>query len=112
MRRSQSTEPRKIQTMDVAMERHNNSPPYGWRIFWSVLAGICWLIPALVWALVFHGHPLRLLMGMFVTTVCVYLIIPLILRQRERPASQAEPQPSLSSIYKQAYHEQSSSTTT
>jgi len=112
MRRSQFTEQRQIQTMDAARERHHNSPPYGWRIFWSVLAGICWLIPALVWVLVFHGHPLRLLMGMFVTTVCVYVIIPLILRQRERRASQAEPQPSLSSIYEQGYREQSAGATT
>jgi hypothetical protein len=76
------------------------------------LAGICWLIPALVWVLVFHGHPLRLLLGMFVTTVCVYVIIPLILRQRKRSASPAEPQPSLSSTYEQGYREQSAGATT
>ena len=55
MRRSQLTEQRQIQTMDAARERRYNSPPHGRRIFWSVLAGICWLIPALVWVLVFHG---------------------------------------------------------
>lgn len=112
MRRSQLTEQRQIPTMDAARERRYNSPLHGRRIFWSVLVAICWLIPALVWVLVFHSHPLRLLMGMFVTTLCVYVIIPLILRQRARSASQAEPQPSLSSTYEQGYRGQSAGANT
>ena len=113
MSRSQLTEQRQIQTMDAARERHHNSPPHGRRIFWSVLAGICWLIPALVWASALQGHPLRLVVGIFVTTICVYVIVPHVMRQKQRhTAEQAEPQPSLFSIYEQGYREQSAGATT
>ena len=113
MRRSQLTEQRQIQTMDAARERRHNSPPHRWRIFWSVLVGICWLIPALVWASALQGHPLRLVVGIFVTTICVYVIVPHVMRQKQRhTAEQAEPQPSLFSIYEQGYREQSAGATT
>jgi hypothetical protein len=113
MRRSQLTEQRQIQTMDAVRERHHNSSPHRWRIFWSVLAGICWLLPALVWASALQGHPLRLVVGMFVTTICVYVIVPLVLRQKQRrTAEQAEPQLSLPSTYEQGYREQSAGATT
>jgi hypothetical protein len=111
MRRSQVTEQRQRPTREAGRERRFNSPPHGRRIFWSVLAAICWLFQALVWVLVFHGHPLRLLLGLFVTRLCVYVIMPLILGQRARSASQAEPQPSRSSTYEQGYRGQSAGAT-
>ena len=107
------TEQRQIQTMDAARERRHNSPPHGRRIFWSVLAAICWLIPALVWTLVLWQHPLRLVAVMFVTTICVYVIVPRVLRHRQhRSASQPEPQPSPFSTYEQGYREQSAGAAT
>jgi hypothetical protein len=77
------------------------------------LAGICWLLPALVWAMALRDHPLRLVVGMFVTTIFVYVIVPRVLRQKQRrSASQAEPQPSPFSTYEQGYREQSAGATT
>jgi len=101
--------------MYAARSRHRNSHAHGWRIFWSVFAGACWLIPVLVWVpggQHIPGHPLRLFVGMFVTAVCVY-VVPFALRRKEHSAAeQPGPQPSLSSTYEQGYRKQSAGAAT
>jgi hypothetical protein len=103
----------RMQNVSAARATRRDSPPHRWRVFWFVLAGICWLLPALVWAMALRDHPLRLVVGMFVTTICVYVIVPRVLRQKQRrSASQPEPQPSPFSTYEQGYREQSAGAAT
>ena len=103
----------RMQNVHAARSRRRDSHTHKWKFVWFVLAGTCWLISALVWALILRGHPLRLVVGMFVMTICVYVIAPFVLSlKRRRTAEQPEPQPSPSSTYEQGYLEQSAGAAT